>query len=160
MPLMSQSAIILLIAALAAHNQQAKAEYAERTCMTQALYYEARGESDRGKEAVAEVILHRAKSGVHPKSVCGVVYEPHQFSFLEDGSMRQKVDVPAWKNAELLASRILHGELVTSLTRNAMFYHSVDVLPDWTTNMVRTAQIGRHIFYQFPRSRPVRVKSA
>jgi spore germination cell wall hydrolase CwlJ-like protein len=82
---MSQSAIILLIAALAAHGQQVKAENAEKSCLTQALYYEARGESERGKEAVAEVILHRARSGAHPKSVCGVVYEPHQFSFLEDG---------------------------------------------------------------------------
>jgi spore germination cell wall hydrolase CwlJ-like protein len=70
------------------------------------------------------------------------------------------VDANAWKDADRLASKILHGELVTSLTRNAMFYHSVDVLPDWTAKMVRTAQIGRHIFYQFPRSPALRFKSA
>ncbi len=149
---MAQGNILLLIAALAAHGQHVKAEHAENSCLAQALYYEARGESERGKEAVAEVILHRAKSGAHPKSVCGVVYEPHQFSFLEDGSTRKKVDTHAWNEAHRLAWKILHGNVVTSLTRNAMFYHSVDVLPDWTANMVRTTQIGRHIFYQRPRT--------
>ena len=147
---MSQGGILLLIAALAAHSQQVKAEHAEMSCLAQALYYEARGESERGKEAVAEVILHRARSGAHPKSVCGVVYEPHQFSFLEDGSTLQKVDANAWKDADRLAAKIIRGDLVTSLTRDAIFYHSVDVHPDWTTNLVRTAQIGRHIFYQVP----------
>jgi spore germination cell wall hydrolase CwlJ-like protein len=157
---MAQGNILLLIAALAAHGQHVKTEHAEKSCLAQALYYEARGESERGKEAVAEVILHRVRSGAHPKSVCGVVYEPHQFSFLEDGSTRKKVDANAWKDANRLASKILHGDLVTSLTRNAMFYHSVDVLPDWTAKMVRTAQIGRHIFYQRPRPPAPRFKSA
>jgi spore germination cell wall hydrolase CwlJ-like protein len=146
---MSQGGILLLIAALAAHSQQAK-EHAERSCLAQAIYYEARGESEQGQQAVAEVILHRARSGNHPKSLCGVVYEPHQFSFVEDGSTLRKVDDDAWKAADRLAARIMHGGLVTSFTRNAMFYHNADVQPAWTAKMVRTTQIGRHIFYQRP----------
>jgi spore germination cell wall hydrolase CwlJ-like protein len=157
---MSQSAILVLIAALAAHGQHVKAQHAEKSCLAEALYYEARGESERGKEAVAEVILHRSRSGAHPKSICGVVYEPHQFSFLEDGSTLKKRDVTAWQDANRLASKILHGDVVTSLTRNATFYHSVDVLPEWSAKMVRTAQIGRHIFYQRPRAPAARFKSA
>jgi spore germination cell wall hydrolase CwlJ-like protein len=152
---MSQSAILLLIAAIASHNQHVKAEqaekFAERHCLAQALYYEARGEGERGQEAVAEVIRHRARSGDHPNSICGVVHEPHQFSFLYDGSMRRKLDLQAWEAANTLAARILRGEVVTEITRRATFYHTIDVTPYWAATLVRTAQVGNHIFYQRPR---------
>ena len=74
---MSQGGLLVLIAALAA---QAHVQ-AERACMAEAIYYEARGEGPRGQEAMAEVILQRMRSGDHPQSVCGVVHEPHQFSY-------------------------------------------------------------------------------
>jgi len=147
---MSQTGILLLLAALAAHGQQEKAVQAERNCMTQALYYEARGEGERGQEAVAEVILHRTKSGAHPNTVCGVVREPHQFSFLTDGSMLRKVDQEAWDASYDLAVRILSGKLVTSLTKRATHYHTVAVSPSWSKTLVRTAKIGNHLFYSEP----------
>ena len=156
---MSQGGILLIIAALAAHGQQVKAEqaeaeraqraeHAEISCLAQALYYEARGEGERGQEAVAEVILRRARSGRHPNSVCGVVHEPYQFSFLRDGSMQRKLDPQAWDAATRLAARIIRGEIVTDITRSAMFYHTVNFQPDWAKSMRPTAQIGNHIFYQ------------
>ena len=147
---MSQTGILLLIAALAAHSQQVKTEQAERNCMAQALYYEARGEGERGQEAVAEVILQRAKSGSHPATVCGVVYEPHQFSFVNDGSMLRKLDRRAWDEAYQLGVRILKGEIVTAMTRRATYYHQVSVSPSWSKTFIRTAKIGNHLFYQAP----------
>jgi len=125
--------------------------------MAEALYYEARGEGVRGQEAVAEVILQRTKSGAHPKSVCGVVHQPYQFSYLTDGSTKHKRDPEAWEAATQLAARILKGDVVTSLTRKAMFYHTVDVQPVWASTMVVTARIGDHIFY---RPKPVQRMSA
>ena len=145
---MSQGGIYLLIALLAAHSQQVKTAQAEKTCMAEALYYEARGEGERGQEAVAEVILGRLRSGKHADSICGVVYEPHQFSFLEDGSMLRKRDQDAWVSANQLAGRILSGEIVTSMTRQATYYHEVRIKPGWAKTLVRTAQIGNHVFYQ------------
>jgi len=154
---MTQGGVFLLIMALASHNQQAKAEavqQAETACMAQALYYEARSEGVRGQEAVAEVVLHRVHSGRHPKTICGVVREPGQFSFLGDGSMLRKLDVEAWDKAKELSERILRREIVTSMTGRALFYHTVDVRPDWADSMVMTAQIGNHIFYrQAPKQR-------
>src|SRR5215471_17653421 len=150
---MSQSGAFLLIMALAAHNQQAKAEQAQRaemTCMTEAIYYEARGEGVRGQEAVAEVILQRMKSGLHPKTICGVVREPGQFSFVADGSTSRALDLDAWDKVSELSSRILRHEVVTQMTGRALFYHTVNVRPDWASSMVMTAQIGNHIFYRRP----------
>ena len=145
---MSQTGILLLLAAVAAHGHQEKAVQAERNCLTQALYYEARGEGERGQEAVAEVILRRTKTSNHPSTVCGVVREPHQFSFLTDGSMSRKVDRRAWEASYDLAVRILSGKIVTSLTHRATHYHQVDIRPAWSKDFVRTATVGNHVFYE------------
>ena len=152
---MTQIRLIAVIAALAASSLPARAETTdpvepETLCMAQALYYEARGEGVRGQEAVAEVILQRSRSSARPDTICGVVYEPYQFSFVTDGSTLQALDESAWKAAYHLAERVVKGELVTSLTRRAQFYHEVNARPAWAENMVRTAQIGNHVFYRLP----------
>jgi len=147
-PPMSQSGILLLFMALAAQNQHVQAEKAETSCLAQALYYEARGEGERGQEAVAEVILDRARSGAHGKTICSVLHEPGQFSYLTDGSMLHKIDEDAWQSSEDLANRILHGKIVTKITQRALYYHTVSVRPDWADAMVRTVQIGNHVFYR------------
>src|SRR5262249_45834810 len=50
---------------------RAKAE----KCLTNAIYFEARGEPVRGQIAVAQVVMNRVFSGYYPDSVCGVVYQ-------------------------------------------------------------------------------------
>lgn len=52
------------------------------TCITTALYHEARGESEKGQLAVANVILNRLHNDkFKAKTACGVVYQPRQFSW-------------------------------------------------------------------------------
>jgi hypothetical protein len=36
---------------------------AEHRCLSEALYYEARGEGPKGEQAVAEVVFHRMNAG-------------------------------------------------------------------------------------------------
>ena len=61
------------------------------SCLTEALYFEARGESIAGQFAVAEVIMNRADSRAFPNTVCGVVNQgierrhACQFSYNCDG---------------------------------------------------------------------------
>lgn len=67
---------------------------ADLDCMTDAVYYEARGESARGQAAVAQVVMNRVKHPAFPKTVCGVVFQGAghvicQFSFACDGSMKR-----------------------------------------------------------------------
>ena len=123
-------------------------------CLAEAMYYEARGEGETGEKAVAEVIFHRIASGGHGGSICAVVYEGSdrtacQFSFVCDGS-RAKPKVPQdWRNAEALAARILAGELrLGDETGGAVNYHATSVRPDWAARLVRTTQIGNHVFYR------------
>ena len=154
---MAQGGALLLIMALAAQNQQhaqlqqhvqVQQKQVERFCLTQALYYEARGEGEMGQLAVADVIIQRKNSKYHPNTICGVVYQPYQFSFVHDGSMLKEIDVEAWNRADDLSRRILNGKVSTGLTGHALFYHAKDVRPVWADAMVKTTEIGNHIFYR------------
>ena len=130
---------------------------AEHRCLAEAMYYEARGEGEKGEMAVAEVIFHRLQGEGYGRSICAVVYEgaPRmhcQFSFACDGSRSRSKSPEEWREAEVLAARILTGELtLCDVTDDAMNYHAVYVRPIWTAKLIRTAQIGNHVFYRLPR---------
>ncbi len=71
---------------------------------------------EEGQRAVAEVILHRLAEGGHGHTICNVVYEGVgqtfcQFTFACDGSLQQpKVSEP-WRAAQVLAARLMAGEV-------------------------------------------------
>jgi spore germination cell wall hydrolase CwlJ-like protein len=127
---------------------------AEHRCLTEVLYYEARGEGRSGQQAIAEVVFHRLNTGNYGHSICAVVYEGvgHtgcQFSFACDGSILRAREASAWKEAEQLASQILTGEVkLRDVTSGATNYHAVSANPYWATTLRKTAQIGNHIFYR------------
>lgn len=122
-------------------------------CLTQAVYYEARGETAAGQAAVAQVVLNRARHPAFPKTVCGVVFQGAgsgvcQFSFACDGSMRRVRDQAAWKRAERVAARALGGYVMPEVG-NATHFHTTQVAPGWGPRMIRVGQVGMHIFYRF-----------
>jgi spore germination cell wall hydrolase CwlJ-like protein len=129
---------------------------AESECLAQVLYYEARGEGIDGEKAVAEVVVQRTMNRDYPETVCGVVYDgvqpdrrDCQFSFACDGSLRKPKDTAAWTRTRQLADKIMTGAVpLSGATGHAIAYHSVDVAPAWAETMLKTAQIGNHVFYK------------
>lgn len=123
-------------------------------CLTQAVYYEARGEGREGMRAVAQVVLNRARHPAFPKSVCGVVFQGAgrktgcQFSFTCDGSMRGRVNRVAWDRANAIAVAALSGS-VSSAVGNATHFHTTAVSPVWRNSLIRVGQVGSHLFYRF-----------
>lgn len=123
-------------------------------CLTQAVYYEARGETHVGQAAVAQVVLNRVRHPAFPKSVCAVVYQGAQtgracqFSFTCNGSMRARREPSAWNRAEKIASRALGGYVMAEVG-NATHFHVTSVRPGWGPKLLRVSQIGTHIFYRF-----------
>ena len=126
----------------------------ELDCLTQAVYFEARGESARGQAAVATVIMNRVKNPSFPKTVCGVVYQgaSHrngcQFSFACDGAAERVVETTAWDRARQVAARALSGVVLRDVGK-ATHFHTTDVAPAWGPQMLRVAQVGLHVFYRF-----------
>ncbi len=123
-------------------------------CLTEAVYYEARGETPAGQAAVAQVVLNRVRHPAFPKSICGVVYQRAygggvcQFSFACDGSMRKRRDPGAWARAGRVATRALSGEVMAQVG-NATHFHTIYVSPSWGPRLVKVGQVGLHLFYRF-----------
>lgn len=126
-------------------------------CLTQAVYFEARGESPAGQAAVAQVVLNRVRKAGFPKSVCGVVFQGSargagcQFSFACDGSMNRGRESQAWTQARHIASRALAGAVMTAVG-DATHFHTVHVTPGWSREFRQVAQVGLHIFYRTGRA--------
>jgi spore germination cell wall hydrolase CwlJ-like protein len=125
-------------------------------CLAQAIYYEARSESEAGQRAVAQVVLNRVRHPAWPNSVCGVVYQGPmragggcQFTFTCDGSLRFAPRGDDWVRARRLASEALSG-FVYEPVGLATFYHANYVMPAWAPRLLKTAVIGAHLFYRLP----------
>ena len=125
---------------------------ADWQCLTEALYFESRGESLQGQIAVAEVILNRVDSALYPRSVCGVVKQRGgggcQFSYVCDGKKRMREKVAADLSGRI-ARAMLDGA-PRLLTDGATHFHTRQVRPGWSRRFAHTASIGAHLFYRQP----------
>jgi spore germination cell wall hydrolase CwlJ-like protein len=123
-------------------------------CLTQVVYYEARGEGRDGMQAVAQVVLNRVRHPAFPKTICGVVYQGAarrtgcQFSFTCNGAMRGRVNTAAWNRAKTIASRALSGSVYSGVG-NATHFHTTGVSPVWRNSLIQVNQVGSHLFYRF-----------
>ncbi|OYX95839.1 MAG: cell wall hydrolase [Caulobacter sp. 35-67-4] len=122
-------------------------------CLTTAIYYEAATEPDAGQQAVAQVILNRARHPAFPATVCGVVFQGSehagcQFSFACDGSMGRGRERGAWNRAQKIASRALSGAVMNEVG-SATHFHTTGVSPGWGPRLLKVAQVGMHVFYRF-----------
>ena len=121
---------------------------AELRCLAGAVYFEARGEELAGQLAVAQVIVNRTEDGRFPRSYCGVVAQPGQFSFMRGSRMpRVPEGTAAWDRAVAVA-QIADKGLWESEAEGAVFFHASRVRPGWSRTKTRLAQIDTHIFYR------------
>ncbi|MBY0342654.1 MAG: cell wall hydrolase [Sphingomonadales bacterium] len=120
----------------------------ELRCLAGAVYFEARGEELAGQLAVAQVIVNRTEDGRFPRSYCGVVAQPGQFSFMRGTRMPAvREGTAAWTRA-IAVARIADKGLWESPAEDAVFFHARHVSPGWSRTKTRLAQIDRHIFYR------------
>ncbi|MBY0423011.1 MAG: cell wall hydrolase [Parvularculaceae bacterium] len=147
---------------------EAAVEASERTCLAQAIYYEARSEPRFGQMAVADVVLNRVKSPLYPDTICGVVYQGSerrtgcQFTFTCDGSLDRPIDARQMRASMEMAGAVMAGVRAPA-SHNATHYHADYVAPVWANEMTRTTTIGTHVFYKFASrggSKPANAKAA
>ncbi|WP_375450270.1 cell wall hydrolase [uncultured Devosia sp.] len=130
----------------------------ESDCLAQAIYHEARGETEAGQLAVANVIVNRALSGRFPATLCGVIYQNAskgyhrcQFTFACDGRSDAPSERRAWSRSKVIAAEVYAefatGQQMASLPRSALYYHTRSSNPNWSNTYTQVAQIGSHLFY-------------
>ena len=118
----------------------------DEECLAVAVYFESRSEPLAGQLTVAHTVINRAKSGRFPSSICGVVKQTGQFSFVRGGGFpliaRNSHD---WHEAVAVA-KIAQGNMWESSAPNALFFHATRVSPGW--KLKRIASVGNHVFYR------------
>lgn len=126
----------------------------EYRCLSEAIFFEAGNQSQRGKEAVALVILNRTTHNNFPYSICGVVSQRYrnqncQFSYF--CKRRQMPYGENWEESKDVAFRALHGEfdkISIDKMKNVLYFHSDKVRPQFHQNRTFVARIENHLFYR------------
>lgn len=122
-------------------------------CLSEALYFEARGESVKGQFAVAEVIRNRVSSSRFPDTLCGVINQGTgrkyqcQFTYTCDGASEVIHEPLAYDRVSKIARAVIDGRS-GNLTNGATHYHTTAVRPKWSRVYTKTANIGVHLFYR------------
>jgi len=120
----------------------------EQDCLASAVYFEARGEELKGQLAVADVVLNRTASPKYPNTICEVVEQPWQFSFVNATGRIPEADrsSAAWRSAVAIA-RIAQAGTARAVDSDVLWYHADYVSPSWGRRLARQDKIGLHIFY-------------
>jgi cell wall hydrolase len=134
------------LAELVADYAGAETPDAESDCLARAVYWESKGEPLAGQLAVAEVVINRSQSGRFASTICGVVRQRGQFSFVRGGH------IPAapqgsrdWRTAVAIA-RIARQDLADGGAPRALYFHARRARPGW--RLTRVATVGNHVFYR------------
>lgn len=111
---------------------------------------EAEGEGAEGMIAVAWALRHRVTRPGWPNDIIGVCFQPMQFSFWNGDSRRRapllRDESPLHRVAERICSAVWDS-IIPDTTNGADHYHTLGVDPIWDDNMLLTATIGNHEFF-------------
>jgi spore germination cell wall hydrolase CwlJ-like protein len=128
-------------------------------CLSKTIYFEARGEPRKGKEAVGFVIINRTHNSLYPSTICGVVKQTTvinhktfcQFSWYCQGDnhkLNDPINNETYEECLNVARMILMGSIDNWIPNAISFHVSSISNAGWSKRgMVQVAHIGKHIFY-------------
>ena len=127
----------------------------ERDYLIRTIVFEASGEPEKGKAAVAFVILNRERRGRWGDNIEEVVTQPWQFEpWMTRRREIEKLsrDDPRYQSAATIADTVLSGQMEDPTAGATHFLNPVVVrqrrggsLPSWASG--EGQPIGRHTFY-------------
>lgn len=114
----------------------------ELRCLELNIHFEARGESTVGKKAVALVTLNRTKAKSFPETICEVIKQPGQFSWVTQFPNYHLTKVSK-QISQIAFDAMTNG--YRDFTRGALYFHNKTVEG---FNRRVTFVEGNHIFYR------------
>lgn len=114
-------------------------------CLATSVYFESKGEPLAGQLAVAQVILNRAKQKRFGTSVCGVVTQPGQFSFVRGGQLPDVDESRAAYRTAVAVAKVAMAEAWDSPAPQALYFNGRRAP---FAGRTRVASIGNHVFYR------------
>lgn len=114
-------------------------------CLAQALFFEARGEPAEGLQAVAATVFNRVEHADYASSICGVVYQPYQYSWtlIRENWARR----PPTKFIRL-AKEFIQNRAKLQDQYPVTHYHHANIHPTWANTLEYITTIGQHKFYR------------
>lgn len=132
---------------------------ADSLCLSTTVYLEARDQTVRGQEAVAEVALRRRDSGIWGNDVCKVVTARKQFAPSLVSPNTRLSNTQAWANAVTVALEsernwaLPAGERREVVPGASHFAATAIASPSWRT-AYQVATIGDHTFFKVQSLKP------
>ncbi len=133
-----------LAAAVAAQDVDAVGDEQLR-CLATSIYFESKGEPLAGQLAVAQVVLNRAKQKRFGGSVCGVVTQRGQFSFVRGGQLPDVDDSKPTYRTAVAVAKVALAEAWDSPAPDALYFNARRAP---FAGKIRVASIGNHVFYR------------
>ncbi|SOB80467.1 Cell Wall Hydrolase [Sphingomonas guangdongensis] len=114
-------------------------------CLAAGVFFESKGEPLAGQLAVAQTIINRSKSGRFASSICAVLTQRGQFSFVRGGTVPSAEGRAGWTTAVAVA-KVAMRDLWDGAAEQALYFHARGRTPGWRAQKI--AAIGNHIFYR------------
>lgn len=124
--------------------------------LTRILFSEAKSQSRKTKEAIAQTIINRTKHKRYPKTISAVITDPGKFSSLY-GKIWQKSENPdklneSDKRSYFECSDVAHAAIKGSIHNTigqATLYHDAGIRPNWNPKwVIKVGRIGEFCFYE------------
>ncbi|MEF3306365.1 cell wall hydrolase [Paenibacillus sp. GYB003] len=127
-------------ATIAELNRAAAPEQDVLEQLARVIYAEARGESFAGQVAIGAVVLNRVQSDAFPDSITDVIFQPGQFTCIQDGQYDLTPDATAFEAAKAA----LNGD---DPTNGALYYYNPRLATSsWSKSRPIQVRIDRHVF--------------
>ena len=126
-----------------AHKNNQILSTEQTVCLTEAEYFESRGEGTEGIAAVAYIILNRALT--RNKSICEVIHEKGQFSYYNPNHKRNVKEIDAWIISTFIAVYAQLGVIQNPIGNATMF--TASKMSTWLTDARYSTRINGHYFY-------------
>jgi spore germination cell wall hydrolase CwlJ-like protein len=128
----------------------------EKSCLIEALWYEARGESELGIKAVASVVVNRKDNKLLGETLCEVIEYGSQFSYRNNlrageslGVLKVYQSTQRYTYVSALAQEVVEGSFKPVLGASTMWYTTTSIKPPvWTVYLSKDVTIDSHVFYK------------
>ena len=122
------------------NTSQSSSNNSDLYLLSKLVYAEARGESYRGKVAVAATVLNRVASSSFPNTIAGVIYQKGAYTCVDDGQINLSPDAEAKKAAQ----DAINGWDPTSGCK--YYFNPNTATSGWIWTRPQVITIGKHIF--------------
>ncbi len=125
--------------------------WSEHECLSRTVYWESKGQGDRGMALVAQTTINRVNSEkkYFPNTICQVIKQrigrSCAYSFYCDGKSDRPVELDEYKKAKDIAQRAINGEYKN--LSSALYFKKCNVVSGFFNKLRYLGREKAHCYY-------------